>query len=324
MIRYAIVFLLFSFPVMASSNLSHGGTPVPAAAGAVGYTVNTFHVGPFTTSNVDTAQTYAPGFLLYENNLAGSSSNPANFIINSDGTMTILNEATLVSAGGILGFPFYHGNAFGCGYYQTAEISFDPNPPGRTGVGYPAFWSMALENLVGSHNNPPSAQWPGQPNEYVHYSEFDIFEFDRSNSYPNYAYGGTIVDWYGQYNVTCPGFCGVLSSFAPNTIIPPKSTDWTLWHRIAGLWVPATDITVGYVQYYFDDIPMRFPLVTWTKYDGNVDTPPPTTSSPWLFGVIDIDHMLVIIGGGGGAGNWTMNVRSVDVWQGPGSCNISN
>ena len=318
----AIFALSMCLPTMAGT--SHGGTIIPPAASDVGYTVNTYHVGPFTTSNVDMSGTYVGGFSFYPYNLSGSHSNLSNFTINPDGTMTLNNAVALASVGSIQVDPRYHGIAFGCGAYLTAEVSFDP-VTSVVGSGYPAWWAIAWENQIGYMNTPISGQWTGQAPGYTHFLELDTFEFDRPEfPYPRYAYGATLRDWYGIYNVTCPIiFCVHDSNFINGSVVPPAYTDWNLYHRIAVLWVPAVGGADGYAQAYFDDVPMNNP-VTWTKYDGSMDTPPITSASSWALGVIDIDHLILILGSGGGGVGVDENVRSVDVWQGPGRCNISN
>jgi hypothetical protein len=73
-------------------------------------------------------------------------------------------------------------------------------------------------------------------------------------------------------NITCGGF-------------PNNFQDRTHVHIYGQLWVPATSTTQGYVQQYFDGVPMG--KFTWNQYVSGQTTNP---------GVMDINHMQVNIG----------------------------
>jgi hypothetical protein len=106
------------------------------------------------------------------------------------------------------------------------------------------------------------------------------------------------------------------SNFAGYQIATPANTDFREYHRYGVLWVPATKQTQGYLQYYFDGKPTGDRL-SWSQY--NDEPPPPGKSAPWTFGVVDRQHMVLILGTGN---NLPMTVRWVNVWQKSDSQNI--
>ena len=80
-------------------------------------------------------------------------------------------------------------------------------------------------------------------------------------------------DWYGVYNITCPGkgFCGVSNAggggtnFSNFRVKPPAETDYTGYHKFGFLWVPATATAQGYAQYFFDGTATD-DKITWDQY----------------------------------------------------------
>jgi hypothetical protein len=269
---------------------------------------------------VDTGGTQASGFQWYLNNAFGQVTPSSVAVFNAGGTVTLtgtptnyqaqFSSVTVKSAS-----PYFVGTAFGCGGYFTAEIAFNPAQV-NTANGWPAWWSMSVEVVV---NQPSTVQWTGQPTGYAHFSEVDFFEKDGA-SYPA-QYDSTVWDTSGIYGVTCGGawcqFGSGSEAPGPVDIVTPK-TDFTLYHRIAALWVPATSTTSGYIKFYFDDVLVNSG-VSWTQYVAASDAPPITTATPWAFGVLDTQHLVLFLG----TGNSPISVRSVDVWQGSGACNIT-
>lgn len=304
------IFLSMVFNCSAQRNYRAGGTAVPAAASAVGYTTHTFGADSnFSTSTVDMGLTYTSGFQWYMYNFFGSSPSSA-ITLNLDGSAIITASNGLVSAGKVSGSPYFKGTVFGCGGYLTAEYAFDPNFQFAAGQthSFPAWWVMSSEYLTES--GILADQWVGQATGYQHFAELDMFEWDLP--YP-YTYGIAMHDWWGIPGTTCTGWC--LFNYGGNAA-NPKKTDYTLYHRYAALWVPATSSTDGYVKWFFDDVLMG--TLSWAQFTGQA--PPPSSSTPWRFGVIDQQHMVLILSGG----NSPMTVRSVDVWQGAGACNLTN
>ena len=335
----AAIFLLLSTPAWASvaggrpGIAPSGGTIIPAPASANGFTVHTLSTQSFNTSNVDTAATYASGFQWYIWNYFGHTESPSNIsvaggILSAHGTTG--PNGQIVSAAFKATSPGYVGTAYGCGGYFTAQIAFNSLAVDLT-KGHPSWWMFALEHgspgflISGS---PTTQQWTGQsinPRSYDHYSEIDQFEYDRVG-YP-YGYGGQAVDWYGQFGITCAtGYCLYLQPLNQTVRSPAAGTDWSLYHTIALLWIPAVgggSPTNGSLTFYFDDV-QQGSSVSYSQFvNDGVQTPPPTASTPWTFGVIDIQHMILAIGAGIN-GSGAINVKSVDVWQNSSACNVTN
>jgi hypothetical protein len=95
----------------------------------------------------------------------------------------------------------------------------------------------------------------------------------------------------------------------------PLNTDFTQYHSFGFLWVPATTATLGYAQYYFDNEPTS-DIVTWAPYTGEA---PPPGLAPWTFGILDSQHLALLLGNGP---NEPMTIRSVNVWQASAAANI--
>jgi hypothetical protein len=125
-----------------------------------------------------------------------------------------------------------------------------------------------------------------------------------------------IFDMVRQFDRTVSA--GLLPLFQPNRFIEaPQSTDLSQFHKFGLLWVPATDTTQGYLQYYFDGVATG-DKITWDKY---TDQPPPPGKAAWTFGVVDQMHFVLILGTGNGQ---PMTIRSVDVWQSSPAQNLQN
>jgi hypothetical protein len=303
----------------AAPSWRSGGSRIPAPARGAGYTVNTFSTeSSFTSGNVDMGLTYASGYQWYFWNFFDDAPDSSGTTLESNGTASVFqtsSNATLVSAAQISSAPYFVGTAFGGGGYFEAEIAFDPKVSNAS-LAWPAWWMMSLEHLYDFAAGNGNEQWPGQVAGYSHFMEVDTFEYDRTGQ--PYDYGGTLHDWFGLYNVTCPGgYCGVDSDFNASTAKTPIGTDWTILHRLAVLWIPATSIAQGSYTFYFDDIAVAGPF-TYSQYTSQ--GPPPTTSTPWTFGIGDQQHLVLILGSG-----WSpLLVRSVNVWQASSAGNIHN
>jgi hypothetical protein len=304
-------------PVQAAQlHTRSGGTLIPPAALAAGYTTNTYHAGPFVSGNIDLGHTYQSGYKLYLWNFFSENTPSGAVAFNSDGTISVSgSNYNLSSAAQISGSPFYVGTSFGCGGYITAELAFNA-PAVNISQSWPAWWVMSIEHLAGL----ATQQWSGQVTGYSHFAEVDELEYLKPNTNPN-TYSAAWHDWYGIFNTTCSG--GVYCDVSPNPYSnvyanTPIGTDFTLFHRVAFLWVPATSASSGYIKYYFDDEPIGT-QVTWTQFSNQ--SPPPTNSTPWTLGIIDQQHMTLIVNG---SANVPMNIRTIDVWQNSGACNLSH
>ncbi|HEY0106822.1 MAG TPA: hypothetical protein VGB91_12120, partial [Rhizomicrobium sp.] len=178
----------------------------------------------------------------------------------------------------------------------------------------PGFWSIALEATM----RPITSIWPGKAPDYANFIEPDFFEYPPYTGTLNY-YWATLHAWSGVWNRTCPpGFCNV----APpggwkvvNRNVPPN-TDFNEFHRYGFLWIPATSHSDGRASWYFDGNRIGED-VTWKQH---TDQPPDRNHwKEWSFGVLDKNHLVVIIGGGV---NLPMVVKSVNVWQKSGDDNV--
>jgi len=314
-------------PTQVSGGAAVPASSIPAAAQAVGYTTHTFSTTNFTASNVDTGLTYNRGYQWYFSNFFNTQGSTSGTTLNADGTISNGNlrdangnliakgsNGAVASIGAIPSSPYFVGTAFGCGGYFTAEIVFDPAANMPDDAGWQSWWSMSHEHLTVVQNYSAD-HWTGQTPAYKHFGEVDFFEWLRGGD----TFQSALHDWYGNFNQTCdPGsyvYCNVASN--PDSVGKPAQIDWTVYHRYAALWVPATSTTQGYVKFFFDDVNYGSTFY-WSQYTNQ--PPVPTTSSPWLYGIIDQQHLALLFG----SGSSPMTVRSIDVWQGDGACNVTN
>jgi hypothetical protein len=289
-----------------------------AQAADAGYTTTTFLAATFSAENVDIDASYQRGFQFYMANYFGSSPAAASAAtFNQDGTISLFDQDGAVSnvvigtAGKLSSAPGFIGMAFGGGAYISAEIAFDPATVDLT-KGCPAFWTMAVEHLC-LLNAPNDTVWAGQPSNFKHYIEVDIFEFARDQSkYPT-AYGATVRDWYGIW----PPWLVTDSDFNDGLVFgSPTGVDYTAFNTVAMLWVPATATSKGFIRFFLNDSQVG-PTISWDQYN---DQPPPPDNAPWKFGIIDRQHLCVMAGSSSGA----IKVKSITVLQGAGASNLVN
>jgi hypothetical protein len=293
-------------------------SPAPPAAAQVGYMIHTFS-STFTTATVDTAVTGKPGFQWYNCDIFGVHSDPAAVVINSDGSVTLNGDNTgctgeLVTAVQPGSAPFV-GHSFGGGAYIEAKLNWQPLPGSATNAAFwPAFWALPIEGNMAPYTN----QWPGQPQGYAHEIEADFFEALPVDAGTN-SYGGGLHDWYGIYDVTCAPQqeCQVTMPYSTGQRTVPAGTHFTQYHRYGFLWVPATSTSMGYAQFFFDDVQVGY-TYEWELLG---EPPPPPTNQPWAFGILDQQHLFIILGTGQ---SQPMTVQSVDVWQSDASEDIQN
>ncbi|HEY6463495.1 MAG TPA: hypothetical protein VIY73_25180, partial [Polyangiaceae bacterium] len=305
----------------SGSTPDDAGVPanVPGAAVAAGYTTNTFS-STFAKAGVDLADSRKSGFQWYLGQFfGGAPTSPSNLTFNADGTLALDGVGTNSNAGINSAAPAstaagWVGVAFGGGAYFEATFAFNPQDTiNAKGSGWPAWWAMAIEHLAGLSTQ----QWQGQPSGYSHFIETDFFEYDVWSFAPHTQSGGATHDWYGVWNQTCGagGYCNVSnsggggSSFSNFVVQTPSATDYTQFHRFGYLWIPATATSKGSATYYFDGQPTN-DTITWSQYSGS-ESPPPG-SAPWTFGVLDQQHVALILGTGA---NEPMTLQSVTVWQ---------
>jgi hypothetical protein len=285
----------------------------------VGYTVNTF--SSFSPQSIDLANSGKSGFQWYPWNFFGSHAQTANIVVNGDGSVTLNGDTTgpngeLATAAPAHNSAKYVGTAFGGGAYIEASIMFDPaTVAAANSKGWPSFWSMALEHLA-----TQSEQWKGKSRGYQHFIEADFFEYDMlpSKLGLNY-YGASLHDWYGSFKTSCApqAFCDASLPYSDALTMVPATTDFKQYHRYGFLWVPATAAHGGYARYYFDGN-LVGPAIAWTLYS---DQPAIPNGQPWQYGVIDKQHLVLILGTGV---NEPMTIGSVNVWQSSDSQNLHN
>ena len=209
------------------------------------------------------------------------------------------------------------GTVFGGGAYFEATFKFNRNDViARKFKGWPSWWSVSAERTFGLE----SGFWAGQAPGYAHGIEADFFEYALRDEVTDKGrvncYGACMHDWYGIWNVTCKGFCQAKGGpgYRDNIRIVPRGTDFSQYHRYGFLWVPATSERKGYAKYFFDGKEIG---TGWSWEQFTNQTPPP--APPWLYGIIDKHHLLLILGTGIGE---PMTVKSVAVWQNRGDDNL--
>lgn len=289
---------------------------VPTPCAAVGYMTKTFAtVSNFSTKTVDIEQTYRSGYQWYPWNWFSGSS-PKNHLILAGGTISASGETgpngQLSSAAKTASAPYFVGTAFGGGLCVEFEISYDVHDT-KSSQGFPAFWAMAKEHL----DTQLSDQWTGQPKGFEHFAEWDILEAYKIK---NPGFLSSWMDWYGIYQKTCPnsGYCKVASSFVNTPGAIPDRLDWEhKWHRVTGVWVPATQSKLGSIQTFVDDRPLA-PPYTWKQFSNQGS--PPTKSTPWTFGIIDQQHLVLLLG----SNDTPIRVRRVRVFQSSSANNETN
>ncbi|WP_354158737.1 MULTISPECIES: hypothetical protein [unclassified Bradyrhizobium] len=227
----------------------------------------------FTSSQVDAANTKAAGFKWYPWSFFSGSTGLAAIVLNADGSVTLNGDtsgpngeiATVVDKGS----GTFHGTAFGGGFYIEGILKFNPTDViNQSFVGFPSFWSMAIEQLVpGSGVN----QWPGQTAGFKHFAELDFLEYGLSQYVPSVGNNFILCgyhDWYGS--------AGTSQFQLPNsqvyTEVFPSNFDFTQYHKYGCLWVPATASTRGYVKFFVDDVQVGS-VFSWSLYTGEAFPP---------------------------------------------------
>jgi hypothetical protein len=285
----------------------------PGPAQRANYCANTLNSTVFSPATIDFDLTKATGFTWYFYDW-GQTAQPENTV--SNGSSVVVGEssggfqATLSSATSLATRPFFRGTAYGGGGYFEVTASFAAvnNPAAATWEA--PLWTAAIEGPM----RRGSYQWSGQtlgPPPYGHYFEGDVMEYFQGRfSSPLDQYSASSHDWWGQNNVD-DHFSAHRVSVNPASFYNP--------HRYGMLWVPATSSKKGGVCYYFDRALEG--CDTYTQFTNNGLQAPPPTGRPWLYGVIDSDHLLLVMGCTNAD---PCTIRSVQVWQSSAARNLSN
>lgn len=312
-----VVLALLPLAHAARADDQSAADAVPPAAAQVGFDIHTF-AGRFNAKTVDTGATQKRGFQWYCWNLFGYHSDPKSVVLNADGSATFMGQSwggagELVSAVQDSSGNGFVGHSFGGGAYIEAVLKWPPLPDAAGNVtAWPAFWALALEGHVKPYESP----WAGQRKAYLHMIETDFFE-----ALPDLAgrdlYGGSLHDWYGILGKTCAPdqMCQARKPSWTGRRAVPEGTDFSQYHRYGFLWVPATQHSKGYAQFFFDSKQVGYTY----EWELLRDQPPPPTNQPWAFGILDQQHLFIILGTGS---LQPMTVQSVDVWQGGTAANL--
>jgi hypothetical protein len=309
-ISIAVIGLLCAGEGAALAQSCTAPAVAPPIAQAVGYVVNTFSTGPFTTTNTDTGLTYAKGYQWYGFNFFGVTPTFANNTINaSDGSITAGQggdgyNSNVATAGYIATAPGYVGTAFGGGAYVQAIVKFNVASADISN-GWPSFWANAMEEYLGTD------QWPGQATGYVNFIEADLLEHFLGAYGTINQYQATLINWYGIPANPTPHITQFVDPSVP-------AANFSSYNTVAMLWVPATATTSGYVNYYWNGSVVQ--SISYTQYQTS-DTPPLTNSTPWAYGVMDVNHFVLQFGSNN---QYPITVYSVQVWQANSLSNMHN
>lgn len=295
---------------------------IPEPAKSAGYTQKTFE-STLSKESIDLSDTRRSGYEWYVGQFFGRCSTSKASFEWSGGEFRltgIQNECNPVGNAHIstaVDRPTgkdWVGLAFGGGAYIEATLSFDPDNTVRAAKGrqWPAFWAMSIEHLA----QLSEEQWKGATPGYKHFIEVDIFEYDVWEFAGKKSYGGAVHDWYGRYRDTCPKphYCRVTNAKNSGTrfdnfiITTPPRTDFKKAHKYGVLWKPASPNKSGTLQYYFDRIPLN-DKVDWVKFENQ---PPPPGEANWTFGIIDEQHLALVLSSGI---DQPLTVQNVSVWQ---------
>jgi len=316
MFRYSIMVIIFLLLTIGEFN-SFASEPPPTARNA-GYLLNTFS-SKFDDGSVNLSQGHQSGFSWYLWGFFGRQAQANRVVLNNDGTITLLGDntgpngqiATIAPAKNNAKFV---GSAFGGGAYIEAVLKFDPmDVISSKTKGWPAFWAMSAEHLIEGDQ-----QWLGQQKGYAHFIEVDFFEYDLvQKGKPLNNYGVNLHDWYGKYKTTCPdmAYCQSSLPFSKVKVRVPGETNFLAYHSYGFLWLPATPEKKGIGRFYFDGKQIGED-VEWEMFSNQQGIP---DAQPWKFGIIDKQHLVLILGTGP---NQPMTVRSVNVWQASDAQNL--
>ena len=77
---------------LASASAAMAGDPIPTAAAAAGYRMETLAVNSFNATTVDQKLTYKAGFKMFYFNFDGMTPQPSLTTFNSDGSVNVANH----------------------------------------------------------------------------------------------------------------------------------------------------------------------------------------------------------------------------------------
>lgn len=213
----------------------------PSSVAQQGYTKLSFMDDFNSPATIDLGNTQAPGFNWYLANwfTQGRQATPAGNI-KVAGSVLSISGNQIVTAFDTNAVDFT-GTVFGGGGYFEAALAFD-----HTNTLNPFFYGMSIEHIYDT-TGAGDAHWPGQPPNYCHFIEVDIFEpLSDPTTYQN-----TVHDWSGIET----------NNQVPTNIVNGATlyhsvgnVDWTQFHRYGCLWVPQNGATPGSLSFYFDGV----------------------------------------------------------------------
>ena len=281
------------------------GARAPRQAVEAGYTRQTFDEEFNDATRIDVGDQALPGFNWYPCGKWAQAPSKVSVHV-SKGRMTLLG-GHLYSGCQTANSAEFVGHEFGGGAYFEAAIAFDPATIKADDRQWPSWWSLSREHLMNAGD-----AWTGQPVDFRHFIEYDFLEYDVQRFAGPRAYGAAIHDWFGRWSGTRfqeANNAGIGSKY--ENFVVSTAADFRKMHRFGALWVPATDTQRGYAQAYFDDVPTSA-RVEWTNFDSAAAPPP--GAAPWTFGVMDRQHLVLILSTSATA---PMAVDWVRVWQSP-------
>lgn len=287
-------------------------TPPPEAT-KQGFTILTFYTDKFSEKNTDLSSKslsektkwYAWNFFHHHNS--------SGIFFNKDQSISLRSQnyngsiATATRVGNRM-----IGQAFGGGGYFEADISFNPKAVDLK-QGWPAWWAVTWESL----GNQPGAFWKRQTPGFFNTSEVDFFEYLEAFNPMGNRFGAGMHHWYGRKG-DCKGrgLCGYAPPRSITVRSAPLGIDWQQPHLIGGLWTTATHGKPGTMTFFLDRKQVG-ETIKWSEFEDQ--PPPPSKNTPWAQGIIDRQHLVLILGAGK---NTPIIVRSIRVWQHDNSQNI--
>jgi hypothetical protein len=184
---------------------------------------------------------------------------------------------------------------FGGGGYFEATFRFDNPSAGWSDAGWCCWWGNTFEGSSFGWVN-------GVRTRGV---EVDFYEMLGGDN----QYNAGFHDWYQAANGS------VADDGAGGQYTMPAGQDGHSLHRYGCLWVPATNTTKGYLEYYFDGVPWQ--RQSWDKYNPN--SPAPYQQGTTAAAILDIQHLYLDLGN---APANPMHITKVEVWQRDGTQNL--
>lgn len=315
--------MLLIIGVARLSVVAQAATPVPAVCVASGQTTLTF-ASDFAGGHgdFDTDMTYHSGFHWYRWNFLNVKPDPARSYIKPGGGLVVSAhdggfQGHVTSAARIAGAPGFVGTAFGGGACIAVTLRFKPDRQASL-PGHPSFWTMSLEHLLDNGAD----QWPGMPQAYKHFVEWDIFEYYKA---PEPQFLSSWIDWYGYYILEKGNsramrgcvrpYCKKAGSFVNNVSAFPNGLDWNNWQQIIGLWVPKNSTQHGYIQVFLNGRP-----ISVRKEWDSMSKSAMREEALLNFSSLDSQHQVLVIS----SGSLPMEIASVNVWQKNADSNMHN